>query len=299
MTNNISSTLSIPSEADALEADNITNQQAKEHQNQSSKTVDISHIHTFLGARTPFEWLNAAKNNLPTIIQDHANCEKKAAGTAMNLIFRYEFHHDLQLKLAQLIREEMLHYEQVMGIMTERGQAWQYLPASNYAKGLIKHKRTFEPAAMIDVLIMGAFIEARSCERFAALSEVIDDERLARYYRYLLKSESRHFEDYINLAYAVANDALMSLEKDTVSSSDINSMQRDAKHEQTESKRSTLKHSLNYSALKKATNGSISTVKETLDISSRIAFFREIEANLITQPDDQLRFHSGIPSFTN
>ncbi len=165
--------------------------------------VDLSPIYEFLGARTSQAWVNAAIDNLPLIIQDHANCEKKAAGTAMNLIFRYEFSYDLQRKLAQLIREEMLHYEQVLGIMNERGQAWKYLSAGRYAKGMLKHKRTYEPAAMVDVLIIGAFIEARSCERFAALAKVINDERLAKYYRYLLKSESRHFEDYLALAQSL------------------------------------------------------------------------------------------------
>lgn len=168
--------------------------------------IDLSPIYAFLGCRTTQTWVDAALSNLPLIIQDHANCEKKAAGTAMNLIFRYEFSYDLQRKLAQLIREEMLHYEQVLGIMHERGQDWKYLSAGRYAKGMLKHKRDYEPAAMVDVLIIGAFIEARSCERFAALAEVIDDERLAKYYRYLLKSESRHFEDYLALAQSLSND---------------------------------------------------------------------------------------------
>ena len=199
--------------------------------------VDLSPIFNFLGARTSQAWVNAAVNDLPLIIQDHANCEKKAAGTAMNLIFRYEFSYDLQRKLAQLIREEMLHYEQVLGIMNERGQAWKYLSAGRYAKGMLKHKRTYEPAAMVDVLIIGAFIEARSCERFAALSEVINDERLAKYYRYLLKSESRHFEDYLALAQSLSDDS----------------------------------------------------------IDERVAFFKEVEAELISTPDTELRFHSGDP----
>ena len=199
--------------------------------------VDITPIHNFLGSRTPQAWVDAALNNLPLIIQDHANCEKKAAGTAMNLMFRYEFAYELQCKLAQLIREEMLHYEQVLGIMNERGQDWKYLSAGRYAKGLLTHKRTQEPQAMIDVLIIGAFIEARSCERFAALAEVIDDVRLAKYYRYLLKSESRHFEDYLALAQSLAED----------------------------------------------------------NIDDRVAFFKEIESELILSPDSELRFHSGTP----
>ncbi|WP_430738520.1 tRNA-(ms[2]io[6]A)-hydroxylase [Psychrobacter sp. VH5] len=200
--------------------------------------VDLSAVYGFLGARTTPDWVAAAIADLPLIIQDHANCEKKAAGTAMNLLFRYEFSYDLQRKLAQLIREEMLHYEQVLGIMNERGQEWRYLSAGRYAKGMLKHKRTYEPAAMIDVLIIGAFIEARSCERFAALAEVIDDERLAKYYRYLLKSESRHFEDYLALAQSLSTEA----------------------------------------------------------IDERVAFFKEVEAELIISPDAELRFHSGSPA---
>lgn len=174
---------------------------------QNTKAHDIEHIYRFLGSKTSTKWLAVAKNNLPILLQDHANCEKKAAGTAMNLIFRYEFHHELQEKLAQLIREEMLHYEQVLALMQQRGLAWSHLPASRYAKGLLKHKRTYEPLAMIDVLIIGAFIEARSCERFCALADAItgQDEKLARYYRYLLKSESRHYEDYLHLAQSLSD----------------------------------------------------------------------------------------------
>ena len=200
--------------------------------------VDLSPVYNFLGARTTQAWVDAAINNLPLIIQDHANCEKKAAGTAMNLIFRYEFSYDLQCKLAQLIREEMLHYEQVLGIMNDRGLEWKYLSAGRYAKGMLKHKRTYEPAAMVDVLIIGAFIEARSCERFASLAEVINDERLAKYYRYLLKSESRHFEDYLALAQSLSED----------------------------------------------------------NIDERVAFFKEVESELISSPDAELRFHSGTPA---
>ena len=141
----------------------------------------------FLGCDTPKAWLDEALNNLPLLMQDHANCEKKAAGTAMNLMFRYSFFTDLQIKLAQLVREEMLHYEQVLEFMT-------------------KQIRTYEPEALIDVLVIGAFVEARSCERFYALAPLVDDE-LGRYYRYLLKSESRHYEDYLALALDVAKTA--------------------------------------------------------------------------------------------
>lgn len=160
----------------------------------------------FLGCTTPQAWLDEALNNLDILMQDHANCEKKAAGTAMNLMFRYSFFTDLQVKLAQLVREEMLHYEQVLEFMHKRGQEWKGLSAGRYAGGLRKEIRTYEPEALIDVLVIGAFVEARSCERFYALAPLVDDE-LGRYYRYLLKSESRHYEDYLALALDVAKTA--------------------------------------------------------------------------------------------
>lgn len=169
----------------------------------------------FLGCETPQAWLDMAVENLEILMQDHANCEKKAASTAMNLMFRYSYFVDLQVKLAQLVREEMLHYEQVLELMNKRGQAWQNLSAGRYAGGLRKEIRTFEPEALIDVLVIGAFVEARSCERFYALASRVDDE-LASYYRYLLKSESRHFEDYLALAMDVATTAKLKNPKEDI-----------------------------------------------------------------------------------
>ncbi|MEF9955992.1 MAG: tRNA-(ms[2]io[6]A)-hydroxylase [Acinetobacter sp.] len=169
----------------------------------------------FLGCTTPQAWLDEALKQLDVLMQDHANCEKKAASTAMNLMFRYSFFTDLQVKLAQLVREEMLHYEQVLEFMAKRGQAWKGLSAGRYAGELRKEIRTYEPEALIDVMIIGAFVEARSCERFYALAPIVDDE-LGRYYRYLLKSESRHFEDYLALALDVAKTAKLKDPEETI-----------------------------------------------------------------------------------
>ncbi|RZA04963.1 MAG: tRNA-(ms[2]io[6]A)-hydroxylase [Moraxellaceae bacterium] len=173
--------------------------------NTNSIDILLQPIHAFLGCTTPRAWLAAASQpqNMALIIQDHANCEKKAASTAINLMFRYGFYNDLQIKLSQLVREEMLHYEQVLDVMAKRGQAWVAIPAGRYAGALRKEIKTYEPQALVDVLIVGAFVEARSCERFAALAPYVDDE-LAKFYKYLLKSESRHFEDYLTLAQSVS-----------------------------------------------------------------------------------------------
>ncbi|BCU65262.1 hypothetical protein F941_01115 [Acinetobacter bouvetii DSM 14964 = CIP 107468] len=169
----------------------------------------------FLGCETPQAWLDEAVENLDILMQDHANCEKKAASTAMNLMFRYSFFSDLQIKLAQLVREEMLHYEQVLEFMAKRGQEWTAISAGRYAGGLRKEVRTYEPEALIDILVIGAFVEARSCERFYALAPRVDDE-LGRYYRYLLKSESRHYEDYLALAMDVATTSKLKNPKEDI-----------------------------------------------------------------------------------
>lgn len=169
-------------------------------------------VYDFLACRTPQAWVDAACQQIPLLLQDHANCEKKAAGTAMNLMFRYNDHTELQVKLAQLVREEMLHYEQVIALMRGRNQAWEAVSAGRYAQGMRKHIRTHEPAFLVDVLVVGAFVEARSCERFAALAPYIDDE-LAKFYRYLLKSESRHFQDYLTLARTVMTEPQISVDE--------------------------------------------------------------------------------------
>lgn len=167
--------------------------------------VDLGPVRAFLGCATPQAWLDWALKHPELLLIDHAHCEKKAASTALNLMFRYVERGDLLRMLSQLAREELLHFEQVLAMMAKRQVAYCHLTPSPYASELRKHVRTFEPARLVDILIVGALIEARSCERFAALAPLVDVE-LGRYYRYLLKSESRHFEDYLHLAKQYAQE---------------------------------------------------------------------------------------------
>ena len=165
----------------------------------------LDEIKDFLSCETPEEWVKAALQNQDTLLIDHANCEKKAASTALNLIYRYVDNFDLLNKMSRLAREEMRHFEQVIAIMKARGIEYRVLNASRYAAGLRKMVRTHEPAKLIDTLIVGAFIEARSCERFAKLAPYLDDE-LKQFYLSLLKSEGRHYRDYLSLAKKAAGD---------------------------------------------------------------------------------------------
>lgn len=246
----------------------------------------LTPIHAFLGCKTPQAWIELARRpeHLPTLLIDHANCELKAAQSAMLLIRRYavdeesgkallawlkpyedftyrqigDWHQlaeqnrltkamlprtesaqqsELIEKMVLLIKEELHHFFQVLEILEARGIDYQHLTSSRYARGLFREVRTHEPATLVDKLICGAFIEARSCERFAALAAVVDDD-LSRFYTSLLRSEARHYQDYLTLAQNYASPA---------------------------------------------------------EIEQRIADFRICEANLIQQPDSQLRFHSGVP----
>ena len=153
----------------------------------------------FLSCETPIAWIEAALSNQSLLLIDHANCEKKAAATAMNLMYRHTTKLELLNKMSQLAREELLHFQQVVQVMTEREIEYVRLGPSRYAARLRELVSGNEKEGLIDTLIVGAFIEARSCERFSRLAPLLD-VKLEHFYKSLLKSEARHFEDYLQLA---------------------------------------------------------------------------------------------------
>ncbi|EXU75492.1 tRNA isopentenyl-2-thiomethyl-A-37 hydroxylase MiaE [Erwinia mallotivora] len=247
----------------------------------------LAPVHAFLLCRTPQAWIDEARKpeNLPLLLTDHLVCELKAAQTAMWLIRKYvadeesgnallawlkpweQFVHsrdaDLAFlaehkslskmivsrteisygdalvdKMVLLIKEELHHFYQVMEIMQERCIPYVKITASRYARGLLAEVTTHEPQTLVDKLICGAYIEARSCERFASLAPYLDNE-LAAFYISLLRSEARHYQDYLALAAQIAGG----------------------------------------------------------DLSHRIRKIGETEARLINDPDNELRFHSGVPAW--
>ncbi len=198
--------------------------------------VDLAPIRDFLHCATPVAWIEAALQHPVELLIDHANCEKKAAATAMHLMYRYVEYPALLEKMSQLAREELLHFEQVVRLMRGRDIAYTQLGPSRYASSLREHVRSQDSARLVDILIVGAFVEARSCERFAALAPHLDSE-LRKFYVSLLRSEARHFEDYLQLARDIAG----------------------------------------------------------ADISERVRFFAGVERVLIETPDQDFRFHSGVP----
>ncbi|MFY3773385.1 tRNA-(ms[2]io[6]A)-hydroxylase [Marinobacter salsuginis] len=167
----------------------------------------LQEIHNFLPCRTPQQWIDNALANQDLMLIDHAHCEKKAASTALSLMYRYVDNTDLLNKMSRLAREELRHFEQVLAIMKKRGVEYCHLTPARYAAGLRQAVRTEDPGRLVDVLIVGAIIEARSCERFAALAPFLD-EKLADFYTSLLKSEARHYQDYLMLAEQAAGESI-------------------------------------------------------------------------------------------
>ncbi|MDW3714796.1 MULTISPECIES: tRNA-(ms[2]io[6]A)-hydroxylase [unclassified Pseudomonas] len=162
--------------------------------------MNLPEIHDFLGCRTPSAWVEAALADQETLLIDHKNNEFKAAATAMALMAKYSLHLDLINFMSRLAREELVHHEQVLRIMKKRRVPLRAVSAARYASGLRKVVRNHEPAKLVDTLVVGAFIEARSCERFEALVPHLDEE-LGKFYFGLLKSEARHYQGYLKLAY--------------------------------------------------------------------------------------------------
>jgi tRNA 2-(methylsulfanyl)-N6-isopentenyladenosine37 hydroxylase len=161
--------------------------------------VLAEHIHTsVLLAPTPTGWYEVAVERWRELLVDHANCEKKAASTALSLIFTYSADMQLTDRLSRLAREELRHFEQVQKYMRELDVPFARLSPSRYGEGLRRVIHKHEPRRLIDLLLLGALIEARSCERFIGLSSRLSAP-LADFYGGLAHSEARHQGLYLRL----------------------------------------------------------------------------------------------------
>jgi len=246
----------------------------------------LTPINQFLKTKTPQVWVDEAvkPENLATLLIDHLICELKAAQTGMFLIRKYAvdkesgyvllewlkpfeqliykregnwrdlaaknkltksvvpksnspYGQDLIDKMVLLIKEELHHFYQVLEMMDHYSIKYKSITPSRYAKGMLTHVKTHEPDTLIDKLICGAYIEARSCERFAKLAPYVD-KRLGDFYISLLRSEARHYQDYLALAQSISPD----------------------------------------------------------DITAKVEHFGKVEADLISSPDTNFKFHSGVPA---
>ena len=150
-------------------------------------------------APTARAWFELAVRRETDLLIDHANCEKKAASTALSLMFAYPEDFELADRMSRLAREELRHFELVQQKMTELAVPFRRLSPSRYAEGLRRALRRAEPGRRVDLLLCGALIEARSHERFIGLIERLRAP-LAEFYASLAAAESRHAGLYLRLA---------------------------------------------------------------------------------------------------
>lgn len=155
-----------------------------------------------LASDTNQRWLEQVDQHLDEILIDHAHCEKKAAGCAMNLIFAYVDKEDLCRELSEIVNEELEHFLLVLDLLKQRGIPFRKLTPSVYGRQLNDLVRKFEPDRAVDRLLVACLIEARSCERFDMLRKHMEgrDNELADFYGSLFESEARHHTTYVRMA---------------------------------------------------------------------------------------------------
>ena len=149
-------------------------------------------------------WLAQVDAAIDEILIDHAHCEKKAAGVAMNLLFSYVDHVDLARAMTEIVNEELEHFRQVLDLLERRGIPFGKLSPSSYGQRLHERIRKEEPGKAVDRLLVAGLIEARSCERFSVLADHVADAELRDFYRGLFESEARHHATYVRLACGFA-----------------------------------------------------------------------------------------------
>ncbi|MFP6678493.1 MAG: tRNA-(ms[2]io[6]A)-hydroxylase [Pirellulaceae bacterium] len=154
-----------------------------------------------LKATSPERWLHQVRDHLDEILIDHAHCEKKAAGTAMNLMFAYVENEQLCRDMTEIVKEELDHFHLVIELLKGRGIRFRRLKPSAYGRRLNELIRKMEPQRAVDRLLVAALIEARSCERFDLLRQHVGDPQLADFYDSLFETEARHHSTYIRLAH--------------------------------------------------------------------------------------------------
>jgi tRNA-(ms[2]io[6]A)-hydroxylase len=160
-------------------------------------------VHPVLAGSTPEAWVEDAVAHWPQLLIDHANCEKKAASTALSLVFAYPEDRALCLALSRLAREELRHFEQVLRALAAADVPFTRQRPGRYAHELRAAMRRTEPGRKLDLLLVSALIEARSAERFALLAPRLPAP-LGKLYAALGVSEARHFESYVDFARAAA-----------------------------------------------------------------------------------------------
>lgn len=149
---------------------------------------------------SPAAWLDCVLANFDSFLLDHASAERKASAMAVSFVVQYPDRFALHQPMIRLAREELLHYQQVMALIEERGLLWERDEKDLYIRELMGRMRTDRDGRFLDRLLMGAVVEARGVERFGLVGEGLDDPELARFYQRLSRSEATHTDLFEKMA---------------------------------------------------------------------------------------------------
>jgi len=183
-----------------------------------------------LKSETSPRWLAQVDTGLEEMLIDHAHCEKKAAGTAMNLIFHYVENADLCREMTEIVNEELEHFHMVLDLLDRRGIRFRRLKPSSYGRELNDLVRKQEPQRAVDRLLVAGLIEARSCERFHVLAGHVKDAELADFYGSLFESEARHHTTYTRLAKDFAPEEVVMARLDELATAEAAIIDRGEEH---------------------------------------------------------------------
>ena len=153
-----------------------------------------------LAEPTRDEWYSSVCDHLDLILIDHTHLEKRAASTALSMIFHYTGRSGVPRRLSEVVQEEMDHFVRMLDVLDRREIELTRLEPAPYASLLVKEIRSQEPHRFLDKLLVAALIEARSCERFSILASEVDDDQLAEFYEELFEAEANHYTLYTGLA---------------------------------------------------------------------------------------------------
>jgi tRNA-(ms[2]io[6]A)-hydroxylase len=149
---------------------------------------------------TAFAWVEAVLSDFDSFLRDHASCERKASGSALNFASHYPDRKELVGAMIELAREELAHFSAVYGHMAARGLILGPDRKDPYVLRLTKEYRKVSEEYFLDRLLVAGILEARGCERFGLVAKALPAGSLKDFYAEIARSEVRHQDLYLRLA---------------------------------------------------------------------------------------------------
>jgi len=164
-------------------------------------TIDKTNAAFALQFKTPPGWVDVVIADFNTFLQDHASCEKKASGMALNVLAHYPDKPDIVSAMADLALEELSHFREVLRLLSARNVPPAADRKDPYVNALNKYIRRAPETFLLDRLLVASIVEKRGYERFKIIEYALSESPEQRFYKAIVASEKRHYQLFLNLAY--------------------------------------------------------------------------------------------------